>query len=739
MGLKCLCENKKIRLFVTRALLMLLVSVLILSVTNIAEAAPAETRQRWVITRPSQPAVMGDIPYVRTPGFNEQFTHVISPARTEQITIPAVTEQRTRWVPPVMGTRWGEISPAVSEQGFWRTDSIPAVTRQRWVVTRAAQSAVMGNIPYVRTQGFNETFTHIVSPARTEQRTIPAVTEQRTRQIPAVTERRWVETQAAQPAQFTRMEVITRAGRTETRGIPAVTREERYRDIEVITWWERVRVSEGGWFAYPDGTFRRRQPQYQNVMRTATREVWRTRTVVVSPARNETVWIPPVTEWRNVQTRAAQPAVFGWRDFVVTPARTEQFTHVISPARTEQVTIPAVTEQRTRWVPPVMGTRWGEITPAVSEQGHWVTDIITPARTEQTWVVTRAAQPAVMGNISYVRTHGFNETFTHVISPARTEQVTIPAVTEQRTRWVPPVIGTMWGEVIPAIAEQGYWITETNVGPIASIAVPENATVGIPLAVTCSSFDGDGTIVSREWTITPSIGFAGTLTGMGGLLTFTEEGTYTINLSVTDNFGTTRMANRMITVRLPNLSPVAAITVPTDVMTEIPVIIACASTDADGLIVSRVWAITPSTGFTGSLAGTGGTLTFTMAGTYAISLTVTDNFGITHVTSEMITVSAQDVSPIARINVNESVLTGLPITITCASNDPDGVIVNREWAISSNLPFTGELNGLGGILIFNAQATTNVTIELTVTDDHGLRSTYTRTLRVVRIGVNLTH
>jgi len=382
---------------------------------------------------------------VARPARYEDRTIVVSNARTETRVIPEVRENRTRWIPPVTDRRWVEIQsaiPAVSEQGFWRTDTIPAVTRQRWVVTRAFQPAVMGNISYVRTPGFNETFTHVVSPARTETRTIPAVTEQRTRWVAPVTERRWVETQAAQPAQFTRMEVVLQPGRTETRHIPAVTREERFRDVEVITWTEVMRSSEfaslvssgrlPSTFVSATAILPVINHGFTRITHSSSRTVWRTRTVIVTPAKTETVRIPPVTEWRNVQTRPAQPAVFGWRDVAVTAGRNETFTHVISPARTETITIPAVTEQRTRWIAPVMGTRWGEVTPAVIEQGHFVTDTITPTRTEHNWIVTQAARPAVPAVYAWrdvVLTPSRTDNYSVVVAPATVAIDHIPAVT----------------------------------------------------------------------------------------------------------------------------------------------------------------------------------------------------------------------------------------------------------------------------------------------------------------------
>jgi len=180
-------------------------------------------------------------------------------------------------------------------------------------------------------------------------------------------------------------------------------------------------------------------------------------------------------------------------------------------------------------------------------------------------------------------------------------------------------------------------IVITNPAPVAIITAPATAMTGAPVVVACASTDSNGTISSRAWTITPSSGFTGSLTGTGGTLTFTVPGTYTIGLTVTDNHGATNSTSRSIVITNP--APVAIITAPATAMTGAPVVVACASTDSNGTISSRAWTITPSSGFTGSLTGTGGTLTFTAPGTYTIGLTVTDNHGATNSTSRSIVIT----------------------------------------------------------------------------------------------------
>ena len=275
-----------------------------------------------------------------------------------------------------------------------------------------------------------------------------------------------------------------------------------------------------------------------------------------------------------------------------------------------------------------------------------------------------------------------------------------------------------------------------NTSPVSSLTLPATALTNTPVPIACTSTDADGTIASRVWAVTPSTGFTGTLSGTGGTLTFTAPGTYTIRLTVTDNSGGANTSDRIITVTAPNVHPVAGITLPATALTNAPVPITCISTDADGTIASRVWSVTPSTGFTGTLTGAGGTLTFTTPGTYAISLSVTDNSGATNSTSRTITVTAPaandpsipapNIPPAMALTVPAAASPGVPVEITSAASDADGTITNRAWQIIPNTGFTSTLTGTGGTLTFNVPGT--YIIRLAVTDNHGIRVTRSRAI-----------
>ncbi|MGH7712127.1 MAG: PKD domain-containing protein, partial [Gemmatimonadaceae bacterium] len=142
-----------------------------------------------------------------------------------------------------------------------------------------------------------------------------------------------------------------------------------------------------------------------------------------------------------------------------------------------------------------------------------------------------------------------------------------------------------------------------------------------------SSTDPDGSVVAWLWTSASQPNRTGVTTFWGF-----APGTYTVNLTVTDNNGATNTKSRQIIVGAPpppNQNPVAAFTY---VCTPRPLgDTACdfngaASSDPDGTVVSWVWS-TPGRG-----SRTGVTIRwgFTPGSTHAVTLTVTDNDGATN-------------------------------------------------------------------------------------------------------------
>jgi PKD repeat protein len=166
-----------------------------------------------------------------------------------------------------------------------------------------------------------------------------------------------------------------------------------------------------------------------------------------------------------------------------------------------------------------------------------------------------------------------------------------------------------------------------NLSPTASFT---SAATYLTVAVDGSgSTDPDGTIASYAW----AFGDGATGTGVTASHTYAAAGTYPVSLTVTDNGGATGTVSHGVTV-VANQAPAAAFTSTATYLTV--AVDGSGSTDADGTIASYAWA------FGDGATGTGVTAshTYAAAGTYPVSLTVTDNGGATGAVGHSVTVTA---------------------------------------------------------------------------------------------------
>ena len=177
-------------------------------------------------------------------------------------------------------------------------------------------------------------------------------------------------------------------------------------------------------------------------------------------------------------------------------------------------------------------------------------------------------------------------------------------------------------------------VAPPNQPPVPSIAA-SSVTGAAPLSVSVNgagSSDPDGSIVSYAW----DFGNGQTATGPLASTTYTAQGSYQIRLTVTDNRGTSRTAITTVVAGPPNVRPVAAITAlptagPAPLLVQLNSV---GSTDPDGTIVSYAWDFGNGQSATGSSTQ----VTYTQAGTYTVTLTVTDNRGAKTSATEQIVV-----------------------------------------------------------------------------------------------------
>ncbi|MDC8016197.1 PKD domain-containing protein [Tahibacter soli] len=177
----------------------------------------------------------------------------------------------------------------------------------------------------------------------------------------------------------------------------------------------------------------------------------------------------------------------------------------------------------------------------------------------------------------------------------------------------------------PLATAEIYAAGSGNVPPVANFShTASNLTVTFADA----SADADGTIASRSW----NFGDGTTSTAASPVKTYAAGGTYNVTLSVTDNAGATNAITKSLTVGTPpNAAPTANFSYVTN---GLAATFTDGSSDSDGTIVSRAWNFGDGTTST----ATNPAKTYAAAGTYTVSLTVTDNGGATQTKTSSVTV-----------------------------------------------------------------------------------------------------
>jgi len=251
-----------------------------------------------------------------------------------------------------------------------------------------------------------------------------------------------------------------------------------------------------------------------------------------------------------------------------------------------------------------------------------------------------------------------------------------------------------------------------KIPPVAQMSVnPKTGTAPVTVNLSSSSYDPDGNIEKCEWQVPGKPSMSGCNTSM----TFDSAGTYNITLKVTDDDGLTATAIDSVNVEAAaKIPPVAQMSVnPKTGTAPVTVNLSSSSYDSDGNIEKCEWQVPGKL----SMSGCNTSMTFDSAGTYNITLQVTDNDGLTATTTDSVSVKAQQ-SPVANMSVNPT--SGqAPLTVTANGNnsfDPDGSISSYKWTVSNGQSASGSQANF----VFNQGGQYN--IFLVVTDNDGLTS-----------------
>ncbi|OGS52436.1 MAG: hypothetical protein A3K75_04310 [Euryarchaeota archaeon RBG_13_61_15] len=180
-----------------------------------------------------------------------------------------------------------------------------------------------------------------------------------------------------------------------------------------------------------------------------------------------------------------------------------------------------------------------------------------------------------------------------------------------------------------------------------------------------TSSDLDGTIVLHEW----DFGDGKTDTGMTVSHEYITEGTFTVILTVTDDDDLTDSAQTEVTAALEPLPPKADFT--WGAVDRLASFDGSSSEDLDGTIIAWVWV------FGDGAAGSGEMTTheYTADGTFPVTLTVTDDDGLTGSVTKDVTVKLNN-PPEASFTVTADYLI---VLVDAGASTDDVGIVSYAW------------------------------------------------------------
>jgi PKD repeat protein len=250
--------------------------------------------------------------------------------------------------------------------------------------------------------------------------------------------------------------------------------------------------------------------------------------------------------------------------------------------------------------------------------------------------------------------------------------------------------------------------TKPNQAPTAAF---DAQATDLSVAVDASaSADADGTVASYSW----DFGDGVTATGAKATHAYAAAGTYPVRLTVTDDKGATAVKTADVTVVAPrvNQAPTAAFTSTTDALAL--AVDGRASADADGSIAAYAWKFGDGSTATGAEARH----SYAAPGTYPVTLTVTDDEGLTGVSTTSVTVASAPPANQAPTASFTSRVTDLSVAVDGqASADADGRVASYAWQFGDGATATGST----ATHAYAAAGTYQV--RLTVTDDAGATAT----------------
>ena len=219
--------------------------------------------------------------------------------------------------------------------------------------------------------------------------------------------------------------------------------------------------------------------------------------------------------------------------------------------------------------------------------------------------------------------------------------------------------------------------TPPNAAPTAAFT---SSCTGLGCAFTDQSADTDGNITAWHW----DFGEGSSAEVQNPSHTYSTDGSYTVTLTVTDDDGDQTSVSNPVTVSppIPNVNPVAAFS---SSCTGLSCTFTDASTDQDGSIAGWSWTFGDGTTSTARNPSR----TYASAGTYSVTLTVTDNLGATHQRTAPVTVTAPPATTITLTISGTTDATRHLVTHLWSGATGTTVDLYRNGAFALNTPNDG--------------------------------------------------